>query len=88
MTKRDALELMRLMRMDLTQLQARLSDLMRAVAASDWSEPAADAFVCEFCGVRKRTVVQLQDHLANVHDVSQTRVFQLVNDTRGARPHG
>jgi hypothetical protein len=82
-TRNDALELMRLMRMDLTQLQARLSDLMRAVAASDWTDAPADAFVCDRCGVRKRSSQALTDHLELVHDVSQTPVFPLANNNAG-----
>jgi hypothetical protein len=88
-TKRDALELMRLMRMDLTQLQARLSDLMRAVAASDWSDDEwVGAFKCPACGVRKHSPAQLADHLANVHDVSQSLVMPFANDKERIKPHG
>jgi hypothetical protein len=75
--------------MDLTQLQARLSDLMRAVAASDWSEPAADKFVCWRCGVRKRTAGALASHLENAHDdVSQTPALLFTNGTTAGVPHG
>lgn len=71
MTRSETLELMRLMRMDLTQLQARLSDLMRSVAASDWSEPEARSVVCSYCGISRRTSAQLADHVANVHGLEE-----------------
>jgi len=88
MTKNDALELLRLMRMDLTQLQARLTTIKVAVANSDWTDTPADALLCPRCGVAKRSERALADHLELVHEVSQTPSLHLVTHTNGANPHG
>lgn len=92
MTKHDALELLRLMRMDLTQLQARLTTIKVAVANSDWTDTASDALLCPRCGVAKRSSQTLQDHLLNVHHelyaVSQSQDLLLANDKEYAKPHG
>ena len=88
MTKNDALELLRLMRMDLTQLQARLTTIKVAVANSDWTDTQADALLCPRCGVAKRSERALADHLELVHEVSQSAALPFANATEFMERHG
>ena len=64
LTPADALELAKKMRMDLTQLQGRLTDLMETLAA----QPASDQPRCPTCGVPVKGPLALAEHLHNSHD--------------------
>jgi hypothetical protein len=66
-SKGDALEQLRLIRMDLTNAQAKLTDVMRTVSALNLPERAA--VPCPVCGIDRRTQSLLDEHLANVHDI-------------------
>ena len=69
-SKGDALEQLRLIRMDLTNAQAKLTDAIRTVSALNLPEPAA--VPCPVCGLDRRTQALLEEHLANVHDIRPT----------------
>lgn len=64
----DVFELLKLIRMDATQLQARITDLGRMVAALDLPRPRK--YPCTECtgGLEFSTQAQLREHLVNVHD--------------------
>jgi predicted deacetylase len=66
-SKGDALEQLRLIRMDLTNAQAKLTDAMRTVSALNLPEKAA--VPCPVYGIDRRTTSLLEEHLANVHDI-------------------
>lgn len=67
----DVFELLKLMRMDATQLQARITDLGRMVAALDLPKPTR--YPCTECigGLDFGSQAQLREHLVNVHDWEQ-----------------
>jgi hypothetical protein len=66
-SKGDALEQLRLIRMDLTNAQAKLTDVMRTVSALNLPERAT--VPCPVCGIDRRTKSLLEEHLVNVHDI-------------------
>lgn len=66
MTPEDALELARKMRMDITQLQARLSDLLEYIANDDRVAPPR--YACDHCGIPFPSRLKLLDHAVLVHD--------------------
>jgi hypothetical protein len=67
-TPDDTLEILRKMRMNLSQLQGQVTDVMNSVAQFAAKLPANEVcYVCPQCGVRKASAEYLVDHLANVH---------------------
>jgi hypothetical protein len=66
----DILEIARKLRMDLTNMQAKLSELMRLAALLE--APAEDARACPECGLHARALPQgatLADHRWTTHGV-------------------
>lgn len=80
----DVLELIRLMRMDLTQLQARVTDLAKMLSALDL--PKGKTYPCTECvgGLEFASQSQLREHLVNVHDWEQ---LDLDADAEERRAH-
>lgn len=63
-TPDEALELLRKIRMDLTNAQAKITDAMNAIASLP--QPAKPDSVCH-CGVRTRGPLSLQEHIHTSH---------------------
>ena len=62
----DLFDLIRKMRMDLTQLQARVTDLANMLAALKLEVPASHR--CDRCGADFPNELTLLDHRVAVHD--------------------
>jgi hypothetical protein len=66
-TKESLLELVQKIRYDTTAIQAKVTELQRAIAALNL--PSADTpLTCPKCGIEKRGQLALDEHLENVHD--------------------
>lgn len=62
----DIHELLKLMRMDLSQLQARLTDLSKMVATLKLDQPRT--WICWICGISCPSELVMLDHRVGVHD--------------------
>ncbi len=67
----DIFELLKLMRMDATQMQARITDLSKMISALNL--PQGKTYPCTECagGLQFATQAQLREHMVNVHDWEQ-----------------
>lgn len=74
----EVLEELRLMRVLLTTLQAKLTDVITGVAAFDLPQKSA-APACPVCSMRlPRIEDALRDHLANVHGASEEQLADIL----------
>ena len=74
MADHDILEIARKIRMDITGLQAKLSELMRLAALLE--APDEDSRTCPECGMLARSLpasATLADHLWSAHGVEDGR---------------
>lgn len=71
MNQADTLELLRKMRMDLTQLQARLTSVIESVASMPVTTERRAGYVCPVptCELPWTTERRLAEHLRVVHDI-------------------
>jgi len=81
LTPTDALELARKMRMDLTQLQGRLTDIIEALAAIPANIDTRR--VCPTCGITTRGPTSLEEHIHTAHDGPLPAAWQRAEQLAG-----
>lgn len=77
-SKTDLLTVAKAIRMDLTNCQQRLSELMREIAALSISEPAAA--ICPACGLKLAGPNTLAEHMYVSHSGSFPPTWKRTDD--------